>query len=163
ISDYDSNDIIMPVMVFGGPYVEDAESRRRTRYAVVAALTASEFEPEDAQHIGYFQPRRDERQPRLPDFIPYEIFTNGQRHLLLLWLDEYAFEQRSPQGPLAKMTTLLSQIKVCRNEQLQILIIGPASSTGLSMMLDEIKKRNVSATNQCLHGLKIYSPAATAR
>jgi hypothetical protein len=167
---HNNNDIIMPILVFGGPYVEDAESRRRTRYAVVAALTSSEFQPEDEQHIGYFHPRAESQQPRLPDFIPYEIFTDGKRRLLLLWLDEYAFEQPPPQGgPLTKMNTLLQQIGVCGNPSAEeaghrVILIGPAASGGLLAMLDEIKQNGVStATMHCLTGLKIYSPAATAR
>lgn len=47
--------IVMPVMVFGGRYVENIEARRRYRYAVLAALAASEYRPMDAEHIGYFQ------------------------------------------------------------------------------------------------------------
>jgi hypothetical protein len=168
ISDYDSNDIIMPVMVFGGPYVEDAESRRRTRYAVVAALTASEFEPEDAQHIGYFHPRPESRQPRLPDFIPYEIFTDGRRRLLLLWLDEYAFEQPPQQGgPLTKINRLLQKIGVCQYPSAEaaghrVILIGPANSSGLLAMLVEADlPKNPAANLQCINGLQIYSPAAT--
>jgi hypothetical protein len=49
---------IMPVMVFGGPYAEYSEVRRRTRYAVVSGLLRSNFAAHDEDHIGYV---------RLPD------------------------------------------------------------------------------------------------
>jgi hypothetical protein len=44
---------IMPVMVFGGPYAEYSEVRRRTRYAVVSGLLRSNFSAHDEDHIGY--------------------------------------------------------------------------------------------------------------
>ena len=47
--------VIMPVIVYGGPYVEDAENRRRTRYAVVSGLGRWGFAPKDASHVGYVE------------------------------------------------------------------------------------------------------------
>lgn len=53
---------IMPVMVFGGPYAEQIEGRRRKRYAVLSALAVSGYSPVDSEHIDYLQipwaPRR---------------------------------------------------------------------------------------------------------
>ncbi|MBM4056229.1 MAG: hypothetical protein FJ264_16490 [Planctomycetes bacterium] len=46
--------IILGVMVVGGPYAEDAEWRLRMRYATVSALGRLNYQPEDGQHIGYF-------------------------------------------------------------------------------------------------------------
>ncbi|MDE2059727.1 MAG: hypothetical protein KGL31_05355 [candidate division NC10 bacterium] len=46
---------IMPVMVFGGPYAEQIEDRRRKRYAVLSALAVSDYEPVDGEHIDYVQ------------------------------------------------------------------------------------------------------------
>src|SRR5262249_40773111 len=50
---------LVGVMVFGGPYADDAESRRRTRYAVLAGLDASGYAPESSDRIGYFRNDRD--------------------------------------------------------------------------------------------------------
>ena len=44
------------VSVSGTPYSEDQEARRRRRYAVLAALNAEGFVPEDPQHIGFYWP-----------------------------------------------------------------------------------------------------------
>ena len=41
------------VLMPSSPYVEDRESRRRQRHAVVSALTAYGFQPDDPEHIGY--------------------------------------------------------------------------------------------------------------
>ncbi|MDB6019249.1 MAG: hypothetical protein JWR19_3738 [Pedosphaera sp.] len=48
-----TNDILLlPVMLSGGQYSEDQESRIRSRFAIVSALGQSGFAPEDAEHIG---------------------------------------------------------------------------------------------------------------
>ncbi len=44
--------LLLPVMVSGGPYGEDVESRIRSRFAVVSALGQSGFAPLDAEHVG---------------------------------------------------------------------------------------------------------------
>lgn len=44
---------VFGVAIFGGPYAEDREMRLRTRYAVLSALGALGFDPEDPSHIGY--------------------------------------------------------------------------------------------------------------
>ena len=44
--------LLLPVMVAGGNYGEDQESRIRSRNAVVSALAQSGYAPEDAEHLG---------------------------------------------------------------------------------------------------------------
>jgi hypothetical protein len=44
--------LLLPVMISGGQYSEDQESRIRSRYAIVSALGESGYMPEDAEHIG---------------------------------------------------------------------------------------------------------------
>jgi hypothetical protein len=44
--------LLLPVMIPGGPYSEDQESRIRSRFAIVSALGRSGYAPEDAEHIG---------------------------------------------------------------------------------------------------------------
>ncbi len=46
---------LFPVMLSGGQYSEDQESRIRSRYAIVSALIQSGFAPDDAEHIGALQ------------------------------------------------------------------------------------------------------------
>ena len=45
---------VIPVMVPSAPYADDAEERLRTRYAVLSALGAAGYNPDDRAHIGYF-------------------------------------------------------------------------------------------------------------
>ena len=44
--------LLLPVMLPGGQYSEDVESRIRSRYAIVSALGVSGFAPDDAEHLG---------------------------------------------------------------------------------------------------------------
>jgi hypothetical protein len=44
--------LLLPVMVSGGQYSEDQESRIRSRFAVVSALGRAGYVPEDAEHLG---------------------------------------------------------------------------------------------------------------
>jgi hypothetical protein len=48
----DPKPMLLPVMIHGGPYGEDQESRIRSRFAVISALGESGYAPEDATHIG---------------------------------------------------------------------------------------------------------------
>lgn len=42
------------VLLNGGPYANDAENRRRSRYALISALTEARFVPVSPDRIGYF-------------------------------------------------------------------------------------------------------------
>ena len=44
--------LLLPVMLSGGQYTEDQESRIRSRFAIVSALGRSGYAPADAEHIG---------------------------------------------------------------------------------------------------------------
>ena len=92
---------VLPVMVPGGPYFEDGESRRRTRYAVVTALLNSGWEPSDEDKLGYvwtFESCIDNPWLRwAPELLPWEWFSrkpgDGRSGsmasaLLVLWVDE---------------------------------------------------------------------------
>jgi hypothetical protein len=47
--------LTIAVTLPGAPYPEAAETRRRLRYAVLAALHVAGFMPADERHIGYFR------------------------------------------------------------------------------------------------------------
>jgi hypothetical protein len=113
---------ILAVMVPGGPHAEQVESRRRTRYAVLAGLNASNYAPIDTEHIGYFLPADNAMLPHdLPLAVPYEWFEPAPdrpasacpsagcelRHVLVLWLDSGAFSRH----PFERMARLFSQLR----------------------------------------------------
>ena len=54
LTERDKETLVLGVTVSGAPFSEDAEQRRRTRYAVLAGLERAGFVPRDARRIGYF-------------------------------------------------------------------------------------------------------------
>jgi hypothetical protein len=126
---------ILEVMISGGSYAEDAETRHRDRYAVLSALHVAGFVPWDAEHLGYAQtdwPRGQElegksfsRIPALravakhPDsalIVPFEwLVTNSltavvaaTNDLLVLWLNADAFDDH-PLKRLAQLNHYLTE------------------------------------------------------
>jgi hypothetical protein len=89
----ESGTLVLTATIFGGPYAEDAEERRRTRYALLAALMANGYEPVNNRGIGYveFKPGLD-----LPDVLPFERYrARGDAehkppyaNVFVLWLTE---------------------------------------------------------------------------
>lgn len=121
--------LVIGVMVPGGPYSDIAEMRRRLRYAVTSALHAERFEPEDAQHIGYFRPEAKPKAPEakpkvdaslpLPEFVPYEWFKRelsdviSQPYktdkILILWLNEDVLT--GTKRPYSQLSTLINFVR----------------------------------------------------
>ncbi len=134
--------IILGVMVFGGPYVENIESRRRTRYAVLSGLAVKNYFPDDAEHIGYFEKTMSRKEK-----VPFEWFNASKdgSPVLLLWLDEAAFvseplkEAREFVDLLEKETKNAADHDKTDAPKLNVKFIGPASSTTLQAMVDELE------------------------
>ena len=69
-----NNVTIVAVSVFGGPYAEEAEIRRRSRFAVISALGFHDYHPSLSDAIGYFSPNPNKRLEFYDDDVPYEWF-----------------------------------------------------------------------------------------
>jgi hypothetical protein len=67
-----SETLVLGVTVSGAPYQEDAEQRRRTRYAVLAGLERAGFVPRDARHIDFFLWGQD-AQSHIPTPFAFDI------------------------------------------------------------------------------------------
>jgi len=109
---------VLPVMVPGGPYFENGESRRRARYAVVTALLNSGWEPEDEDKLGYvwtFEScTEDPRLRSAPEMLPWEWFSRRladkpMEGLLVLWVDDDAVSRHPLRGVNAIITKLLPE------------------------------------------------------
>ena len=181
--------VLMPVMLLGGRYGEDIEGRRRTRYAVIAGLNRLGFTPEDAERIGFFrskapsaigyfgslQSKQSTGGLELPAIVPWEFFIKkpkepkkpeltsetGANRVLVLWVDASAFGDPPPRGPLAKLQRLLDDVGLCRpgpQAGARVVMIGPSSSDDLQPLREDQAKGKW----ECLTGMTIYSPWATA-
>jgi hypothetical protein len=130
---------VLAVMLQGGPYSEDVESRRRVRYAVLAGLNASRLAPVDAEHLGYVF-LSDDKKPdsTLPETVPYEWFEPVTQRdgdtlprVLVLWLDSNVFK-KNPLDRMGKLANLFKDLPASWR------VIGPAGSDGLRKMVDEV-------------------------
>ncbi|HSI56275.1 MAG TPA: hypothetical protein VLA16_01880 [Ideonella sp.] len=159
--------VVLAVMLPGGPHAEHVETRRRTRYAVLAGLNASRYAPTDTEHLGYFLPAGHDKLPRvLPEAVPFEWFEPAPRsrpatrvRVLVLWLDAGAFQST----PLARLQRLSAALRGShRVPALAWRVLGPTGSDGLRAMLDEASKKGFPAEPfGKAADLRLYSPWAT--
>ncbi|SCK56655.1 hypothetical protein VAR608DRAFT_5905 [Variovorax sp. HW608] len=161
---------VLAVMLPGGPYSENVESRRRGRYAVLAGLNASRLSPVDTEHLGYFTPpeaagARVEKPS--PEPIPYEWFqpasdvvapqdlsrSSLQSPVLVMWLQTEAFATR----PLEHMAQLARPFV---DAGASWRVLGPNGSDGLKAMIDEVGDPDFAS--QPVHAaMRFYSLYAT--
>ncbi|MDM0073595.1 hypothetical protein QTH90_04325 [Variovorax sp. J2P1-59] len=168
---------ILAVMLPGGPYSENVESRRRGRYAVLAALNASRLSPVDTAHLGYFIPAaacgaatltptpQPEPEATLDpiayewfepafDVRPKELSKSGlQSPVLVMWLQSEAFGD----APLQRMAELAAPF-VQAGASWRVL--GPNGSDGLKAMIDEAAGSNFKA-GPVFEAMRFYSLNAT--
>lgn len=177
-ADEQANVIVLAVMVAGGPYAERAESRRRTRYAVLAGLNARGFEPLDSEHLGYFlfaAPDAADRRDGRPDVIPFESFestADARRfpdsckgcRLVVLWLDSSLFNDR----PLHKLSALAQLARPPEGKPddqpaVRWRVLGPFTSDGLRAMVDEANGPLAEDVRRTLKesDVRFFSGAAT--
>jgi len=145
---------ILGVMVFGTPYAEDVEARRRMRYAVLSGLAARQYVPDSPGALGYFW---TDTGARAPEVVPYEWFTveppprRGAKEIpqrervLVLWLDEDAFGDDA----LAGIAGVLRRL-ACEGDGGDpcaqgtrfppVRILGPASSGTLKSIVESARR-----------------------
>ena len=173
---------VLGAMVYGGQSEEDAEMRRRTRYAVVSALMDATYEPDRSSAIGYVYLLSDERKGYLPELIPYEWFSKEEttashssqrcttkprcdtaQHMLVLWLDQQPFEKR----PLASLKHLAQVLNEGSNFKgtTKFRTLGPLDSFVFQQLAQEIeggRKSDGDCDTGSGHVLQIVSASATA-
>ncbi|MBM3624277.1 MAG: hypothetical protein FJX16_02955, partial [Alphaproteobacteria bacterium] len=122
----------------GASYFEDAEARRRLRYAVLSGLQLEGYEPQDALHIGYFRPAKHDKG--LPAVIPYEWFErpSSPQPVLLLWIDEDVLADT--RAPLERVKALRQALCAPANAFPcpKMKILGPYSSGVLRDLATEM-------------------------
>lgn len=153
---------ILGVTLEAMPYPEDAEVRRRLRYAVEVALLTSHLAPEDRNHIGIQElSEATNRAPATVQGVAFEWFaptrSGDSNSVLVLWLKE---DDLSP-DPLAALGGLVRALGLSRTNHASFTLLGPRSSDTLRAMAN-------GATNETLRWLgssnrfRILSPEATA-
>ncbi len=172
--------LVMVAPVSGAPYSEQHESRRRTRYAILAGLNAEGFAPVDSEHVGFYWPgaaRPDPAQElQSPKAVPFEWFEPKSRResvpykgVLLLWFDEDALNN----SPLKQFEGFLCRSLVAGGSSVpwaKATILGPSFSTTLQAMVDESSNDGLSLCPESARpefyinsatGIKLYRMIAT--
>jgi len=149
---------VLGVMVSGGPNPEDHETRLRRRYAVIAGMAASGYQPVDAAHIGYLRKIPDSicgggelNAGKMPAIMPIEWFkTDEGKYAILLWLDEDALAGH----PLCKIGHLQKELSSMLRAEDYI----PKVAEGLLSSLKEREGRKASdmETNEAYNKAKEF-------
>lgn len=181
--------LLLAVMLDSGPYMEQSESRLRSRQAVLGGLSQSGFSPLDGEHIGFataaWPPDKDAIAVADGLLLPWEecraddnperVFPRGMSRVFVLWLPAASFDP----FPLGRFAALIDRITdVNRNEnpaeqtddkrvdrdKIDIKLIGPISSGGLQNMINEVRNWPLGDTtrDRALDGVSIISARATA-
>jgi hypothetical protein len=157
--------IVMPVFTFGGPYAEDAENRRRLRYAVLSALGFTAHTVDDNRRIGFV----NVATPPLT-VVPYELLTRFEgpgraprpaAHVVVLWVDEEAKWRL----PLAQLATLLETLRLCQRTLAQngqhravLKIIGPQTAhLTLDVKRELFLSRARGSDDKCYEEAEFYT------
>lgn len=163
---------VLAVMISGGPYAEQIESRLRTRYAVLAGLRAQGFLPVDNEHLGYFATMGD----GLPKVVPFERFEFGRHgrprpgecsencRLVVLWFDNSGFDNR-PMRRLSELAASIAphaQLDASHRLRIRWRVLGPSTSDGLRRILDEASADNFDPAGLEAFGFRFFSAVATA-
>ncbi|HKY01698.1 MAG TPA: hypothetical protein VJM53_04020, partial [Burkholderiales bacterium] len=108
---------ILGVMTSTSAFAEDAEARRRSRYAVVQGLSARGYTPFDPEALGYVDIEKAQERG-LPAQVPFEWFvpenfgkSNEQPPILVLWLEENVLGWR----PAPRIARLIQTI--CNSQE----------------------------------------------
>ena len=163
---------VLGAMVSAAPYAEDTETRIRYRYAILSGLRRLGFSPEDAEHIDFVTLQYGNnpdlsKDVTLSNIMPFEWLNNKTGDsVLLLWINDDLF-QEEPFSRLAGLSAYIGfkdKERVKDRKDLKFKIIGPAGSTTLLGMHQEMKKANREKKTSllaALSGVEIYSATAT--
>src|SRR5262249_43565773 len=120
-------------------FVGAEEARRRTRYAVLAALDELGYAPVDGDHIGYVvAPAAAAKRGAPPVRVPFEAYQATRAapglpaDVIVLWVDEAALTTPDEEGAtwLDTLAGTLRVLGVCppAPKRCEVPVIGPSSS-----------------------------------
>lgn len=177
---------LMVALVEGGPYADEVELRRRTRYAILAGFKNAHMVPADEQHVRCLTIKNENlsyQNPTKEIEIPYETFianpfdppkdADGKHkphaRTILFWIKQDYLGQ-SPLSSLASLHNILSKKLNSQNGDLiatnfqpdngVLKVIGPSDSKVLRDIYREDFDYRYSGNPA--PSVEIYSPLATA-
>jgi hypothetical protein len=154
---------VLAVMVSGGPYFEDTESRMRYRYALLSGLKRVGFVSEDAQHVEFITVGSPDRKITLSNIMPIEWLESEKEKresVLVLWINEDVFDG-TPLSKLACVADYVKSAKELSKTSVEFKVIGPAISATLKDMVREVFTNKTAGGTKVPEYVEIYSAAAT--
>lgn len=160
---------VVAVMLPGGIYYEDGETRRKLRYAVLSGFNAAlHYMPESSSHIQFFQTGKLDELTSIRVIYEWMVYQPTHHNLapqgderryerppvLLLWLnnDEFTITPHQKLKDLIKGN--LSKDKIG-----SVSVLGPFDSSGLQDLVGEMADANRDEIEK--DGYSYYSPSAT--
>ena len=148
----------LPVLMSGSHFVGAEEARRRTRYAVLAALDELGYAPVDGDHIGYVVVAITNAPAGAPPVrVPFEAFQaagTAQRGtvagksaalpdgVVVLWVDESALIPPVNKGStwLDALASVLRNLNACppAPSPCDVPVIGPSSSDRYQALVGDL-------------------------
>ena len=130
---------VLGVMVPGGPYFEDGESRMRYRHAVLSGLGRLRYVPDDSEYIEFAKVLSDSAPKdgyHLANIMPMELFSSSMpgsgNLILILWMNDSVFREE----PLTKIGRIARYFSVStKSGDNRFALIGPANSDSLREMV----------------------------
>lgn len=152
--------VFMAVMLPGGPYVEDGETRRRLRYAVLSGFNAAlDFVPEDAEHIGVFRAGTASKVVFEAVARPKSVLGKNSPPAYILYLNSSDYTEH----PYENLTKVFKPIlSLCTNNHINchVNLLGPSDSELLRNLAMEIHE-NRFHPDPMPKNFRVYSPRAT--
>ena len=153
------------------PYAEDVERRVRDRAAVLHALAAEGYLPEESTALRYVRVN-----PQTVEVLPYESFHNLDRStkpaVMVIWLADGVLDETKGGmlhqlanlgNELIKGSTTLRQKRSDGSALRPALrVLGPNSSPQYRLMLEGVTNDDDKASLQVLRSTRIYSCKASA-
>lgn len=162
-------ELVVVAMVPGGSYANDAETRKRTRYATLMALLESGYAPEDSRALGAFCVwERSDDVCHGCFAAPFERFRRegsepGKWHrALVVWLRDDALRSEPARGLAAFVAGLDAWLSPSTP---RYAVLGPTSSTDLVALLRDMPRLSDdsrrAAWNDVIPRTRLLSPRAT--
>jgi hypothetical protein len=175
---YPDRILLLAVMLDSGPYIEQGESRLRSRQAVLQALSEGKFVPIDGEHIGFVtapwppdssNPGHQQAEGEL--LLPWEscraadksttrVFPPNTGAVVILWLPAANFDPFPLNRFASLVESLMQSVPDDKRDLIDVKLIGPVNSVGLQKMIDEIRDPDF-VPNETLGKVSIISPRAT--
>jgi hypothetical protein len=166
---------VIAVMLPGGGYYEDGETRRKLRYAVLSGFNAAlRYMPEDSSHLQFFHTQASGNLKSSPVVYEWLIYPPARARtvkdersyerppVLVLWLNNEDFRVTSHEKLKRLIDDSLGKSDKEKIGVGSVSVLGPFNSNDLQDLISEVasvKEANDNKEDNDIY--QYYSPSAT--